>query len=61
MVQDRTRKNRHKSTIKLILKMKKSYYYEPIVTPIANNGSSKFGYKAEVIGNIYENPELLNQ
>lgn len=41
--------------------MKKSYYYEPIVTPIANNGSSKFGYKAEVIGNIYENPELLNQ
>ena len=29
--------------------MKKSYYYEPIVQPIANNGSSKFGYKAKTI------------
>jgi hypothetical protein len=29
--------------------MKKSYYYEPIVTPVANNGSSKFGYKAKTV------------
>ena len=29
--------------------MKKSYYYEPIVQPIASNGSSKFGYKAKTI------------
>lgn len=29
--------------------MKKSYYYEPVITPIANNGSSKFGYKAKTI------------
>jgi CRISPR/Cas system CMR-associated protein Cmr1 (group 7 of RAMP superfamily) len=29
--------------------MKKSYYYEPIVTPIANNGSSKFGFIAKTV------------
>ena len=29
--------------------MKKSYYYEPIVKPIANNGSSKFGYTAKTV------------
>ena len=46
---NRTRKNRHKPTIKLILKMKKSYYYEPIVTPVANNGSGRFGYKAKTV------------
>ena len=49
MEANRTRKNRHKPTIKLILKMKKSYYYEPIVTPIANNGSSKFGFIAKTV------------
>lgn len=49
MVQDRTRKNRYKPTIKLILKMKKSYYYEPVVTPVANNGSSKFGFTAKTV------------
>lgn len=49
MGKSRTRKNRHKPTIKLILKMKKSYYYEPIVQPIANNGSSKFGFIAKTV------------
>lgn len=29
--------------------MKKSYYYEPIVQPIANNGSSKFGFIAKTV------------
>lgn len=29
--------------------MKKSYYYEPIVTPVANNGSGRFGYKAKTV------------
>jgi hypothetical protein len=29
--------------------MKKSYYYEPIVTPVANNGSSKFGFIAKTV------------
>lgn len=52
MGENRTRKNRHKPTIKLILKMKKSYYYEPVVTPIAKNGSSKFGYTAKTISFI---------
>ena len=49
MGKSRTRKNRHKPTIKLILKMKKSYYYEPVVTPVANNGSSKFGFIAKTV------------
>ena len=49
MGKSRTRKKRHKPTIKLILKMKKSYYYEPIVTPVANNGSGRFGYKAKTV------------
>lgn len=49
MGKSRTRKNRHKPTIKLILKIKKSYYYEPIVKPIANNGSSKFGFIAKTV------------
>ena len=29
--------------------MKKTYYYEPIVKPIANNGSSKFGFTAKTV------------
>lgn len=29
--------------------MKKSYYYEPIVQPIASNGSSKFGFIAKTV------------
>ena len=29
--------------------MKKSYYYKPIITPIASDGSGKFGYKANTI------------
>lgn len=29
--------------------MKKSYYYEPIVNPIANNGSPKFGFIAKTV------------
>lgn len=29
--------------------MKKSYYYEPIVKPIANNGSLKFGFIAKTV------------
>lgn len=32
--------------------MKKTYYYEPVVTPIAKNGSSKFGYTAKTISFI---------
>lgn len=52
MGKNRTPKNRYKPTIKLILKMKKSYYYEPVVTPIAKNGSSKFGYTAKTISFI---------
>lgn len=29
--------------------MKKSYYYEPVVTPVASNGSGRFGYKAKTV------------
>ena len=29
--------------------MKKSYYYEPIITPVASNGSGRFGYKAKTV------------
>ena len=32
--------------------MKKTYYYEPIVKPIANNGSSKFGFTAKTVSFI---------
>jgi hypothetical protein len=49
MGNNRTRNRQHKPTIKFILKMKKSYYYEPIVKPIANNGSSKFGFTAKTV------------
>jgi hypothetical protein len=32
--------------------MKKLYYYEPIVKPIANSGSSKFGFTAKTVSFI---------
>lgn len=38
--------------------MKKSFYYAPVVKPIASNGSAKFGFKAFTKSWTEENPSL---